>query len=125
MPFKPQKARGRGATSSYPQEVTETAANLADFQNKTPCAYRFIFLNHPQQPTTCGRMHVTVFSSPERASKNKDRKGEGRYGDIFCTELVPHRTVTFVYHYTPSRQQGKRLLGRKTTTTTTTVKQGS
>ncbi len=74
-PFKPQQAREL-ATSSCTQDVTDTEVNPVCLQNKTPCADRFVLLNHLWQSMTYGRMHVsTVFFSPEAGSEIKDGKG--------------------------------------------------
>ncbi len=80
--FKPLRATERLATSTCSQEVTDTAANLDDFQNKTPCADCFVLLNDLRQVIKYGCTCI-VFFSPAPGRKNKDWKGVGCYGEIF------------------------------------------
>ncbi len=79
------------------QEVSDTAANQVNFQNKTPCADHFVLLNHIQRATLHGCMLVSrVFFTPEPRSKNKD----GEEDDAMIKFL--YQTVTCEYRYTPS-----------------------
>ncbi len=48
--LKPQQEKERLAVSNCTQEVTDTATNPVNFQNKKPCADHFVLLNHLRQP---------------------------------------------------------------------------